>query len=633
MTTDFPSRQTPADFPTPASSPRRKTPWWIPPVVVLGLLALATLLSVLLPSDTPPIGLPRLTFPRIDLTLQTAQHKPAVLLLELGDLPEWHQPSLGELFGATPHVTFCDALTALQIAQHDPNIGGLYLRLTGSTLGWARQEELWDAIDAFRRSGKFVYAYLEFGSEGEYALALAADSIFMPREGLLELNGFAALGLFFPGLLQKLGVEYYVEQFEEYKAAGEPLARRSFSPAARENLRDLLQHRYRRFVSRIEQRRGIPETTLRQRVFRQGLQEPDSLQAWGLIDGIVHETELLTLMARRLQLRDTAQIHKHLLRFGRYLTSSAVRRWKQKAAQRPAIALVYGLGAIVPGKADPWSEPQIAAEDFIKTLRAAADDEDVGAIILRIDSPGGSVLASDAIWTELRRIAQRKPIYASMGDVAASGGYYLALGCDTLIAHPSTLTGSIGVILALPNVAGTLHKLGLEADTVLTNPEAFFAHPFFPYEKAAKQRIHAIAHGIYERFLEKVALRRQMDREQVRKRARGRVWTGEEAWHLGLVDTLGGLSTALALAKQRLAIPEDQPVALRIFPRHKTPWELFLELVNSEETAAEGRSTVAQSVSVLPPRLRSVARYVLQLWHISLREPVMMALPWWMVSQ
>lgn len=628
MAADFPSRQGSPEFPTPPSAPRRKTPWWIPPAVVIGLLLLAVLLNLLLPLDTAPIGLPRLTPPRLEFTFRTTE--PAVLLLELGDLPEWQQPTMGELFGAAPRATFSDALTALQVAQHDKRIRGLYLRLTGSALGWARQEELWDALDAFRRSGKFVYAYLESGSEKDYTLALAADSIFMPREGMLELNGFAALGLFFPGLLQKLGVEFYVEQFEEYKSAGEPFARRSFSPAARENIRDILQHRYRHFISRIEQRRGISETTL-QRVFHQGLQEPDSLQAWGLIDGIAYETEVLNLIARRIQLRDTAQIRKHLMSLGRYLNSTAVRRWKQKAAQRPAIAVVYGLGGIVTGKADPWEGPQIAAEDFIEALRQAADEEAVGAIILRIDSPGGSVLASDAIWTELRRIAQRKPLYASLGDVAASGGYYLALGCDTIVTHPGTVTGSIGVIVALPNVAGTLSKLGLQADTVLSNPEAFFLHPFFPYEKKAKQRIHTIAHGIYQRFLDKVALQRQMDRQQVRERARGRVWTGEEARRLGLVDTLGGLSTAVELAKRRLGIPEEQPVAVHSFPRRKGVWDLLFELLNEQETSAEGRR--AHLVSTLPLQLRPVARYVLQLWQISQSEPVLMALPWWMLLQ
>ncbi|MCS7170295.1 MAG: signal peptide peptidase SppA, partial [Candidatus Kapabacteria bacterium] len=608
---------------------RRRTPWWVPPLVVAVLVAVYVTISLLLPTDIP-FG--RFGFPRI--AAGVAQ-EPSVLILELGDLPEWRQTTWEELFGTAKQATFGETLTALHAAQHDESIRGLYLRFTGSTLGWAMQEELWDAISEFRRSGKFVYAYVEVGGENDYALALAADSLFMPREGYLELNGFAVGTLFYAGFLQKLGISYHVEQFEEYKSAGEPLARRSFSSAARQNLRELLQERYQYLLNRIRERRGISEQDLQQRVFPRGIQRPDSLKAWGLIDSVAYETEVLNLIAHRLELKDTLRIRKRLLSVARYLRSDAVKSWRKRAAARPAVAVVYGMGAIVPGREieNPLIGPAIASEDFIETLREAEREEKVGAIILRIDSPGGSVLASDAIWTELRRIARQKPIYASLGNVAASGGYYLAMGCDTIVSHPATLTGSIGVILALPNFAGTLQKLDLTVDTVLTNPDALFAMPFLPYREREKQRFRELGADVYQNFLQKVALRRGLSVEQVREYARGRVWTGEDAYRRRLVDTLGGLTTAIALAKRRLGVPEDKPVAVQEFPRRKEPiellWELFRVEPDPEERALRSASTVL--FAAIPPQLRSLAQQIFCLWQLSQREPVLMALPWWML--
>ncbi len=238
------------------------------------------------------------------------------------------------------------------------------------------------------------------------------------------------------------------------------------------------------------------------------------------------------------------------------------------------------------------------------------------------------MLASDAIWTELRRVARRKPVYASMSTVAASGGYYIAMGCDTIVAHPATLTGSIGVILALPNLSGTLRKLGIDVDTVESNPEALFAEPFLPYGSREKQRFREWGAEVYQLFLRKVAERRHMDIEQLRQYARGRVWSGQEAYQLRLVDTLGGFSTALALAKRRLGIAPEQPVAIREFPRRKSIWERLLEEF-FEEAESQQVHALYRTVALLPPGSQAPARSLLRLWYMSRREPVLALLPWW----
>lgn len=623
MAADFPTRQAGEEFPTRPQ--QRRTPWWLPPLVVAALLGIYAVLTWLLPDA--------FQLPSVRIEGLGRQEKPSVLMLELGELPEWQPPSWRELFGE-PAVSFREVLRALRAAQDDEAIRGLYLRLTASSLGWARREELREALAEFRARGKFIYAYVDAGSEGDYELALVADSIFVPRGALLMLSGFRTVGFFFPELLRKLGMEYHVEQFEEYKSAGEPLVRRSFSPAARENLHAVLQQRYERFVAWVKERRALDEERLRA-VFAQGLQSPDSLKAWGLIDGVAHETEVLNLIAHRLGLKDSLEVAKRLIPIGRYVRSSAVQRWERKAPSHPVVGIVYAVGAIVPGREQQgvFGEPQVASDAFIEALRQAEQDEEVGAIIVRIDSPGGSVLASDAIWTELRRIAHRKPVYASMSALAASGGYYIAMGCDTIVAHPATLTGSIGVILALPNVAGTLRKLGVDVDTVKANPEALFGNPFLPYGEREKQRFHELGAEVYQLFLQKVAERRRMSLEQLRQYARGRVWSGQEAYQLRLVDTLGSFTTALELAKRRLGIPPERPVAIREFPRRKSFWEALLEDLFERGSQGEGRQlqAVAGMLRVLPGASQRLVCYLGQLWQLSQREPVLLALPWWWI--
>ncbi|MEN3026404.1 MAG: signal peptide peptidase SppA [Chlorobiota bacterium] len=620
MSADFPTRQRDPDFPTQAPPQRRKTPWWIPPLVVAGLAAVYVLLSLLLPRWLPldDLKLPSIT---------TDDREPSVLLLALGSLPEWRQGSVAELFGAPPQATFRETLEALRIAQSDPSIKGAYLRLSLSSTGWAQREELIEALLEFRKSGKFVYAFMEAGDERDFMLAAAVDSIFMPPGGLLKLSGFSVSELFLTGLLEKLGISFHVEQFEEYKSAGEPFVRRSFSLAARRNLLELLQQRYRRFAALVEAQRKVAPSEL-QRLLSKGVHTPDSLRAAGLIDGVVHETELLISLARRIGLKDTLEMRERLLSVARYRDTKPWERWHKRAPSRPAIAIVYASGPIVPGRqSDPFSSPVIAAEDLIEALRKAERDKDIAAIILRVDSPGGSVLGSDAIWTELRRIAQHKPIYASLGPVAASGGYYLAMGCDTIIAHPTTITGSVGVILMLPNYSGTLRKLGITVDTVTSNDGALFADPSLPYPKAQLQRFRELGAEMYRLFLQKVAAQRNMSLEEVRERARGRVWSGEDAYRQRLVDTLGGLSVAINIAKRRLGIPPDQPVAIRDFPEPKDPLELLLEALRGGSSGSALSRLKEAFLELVPQQARTAAQHALQLQELSQREPLLLALP------
>ncbi|MFW6232887.1 MAG: signal peptide peptidase SppA, partial [Bacteroidota bacterium] len=289
---------------------------------------------------------------------------------------------------------------------------------------------------------------------------------------------------------------------------------------------------------------------------------------------------------------------------------------------------------------DAWTnEQQIYSEDFVENLRDAADNDKVKAIILRIDSPGGSVIASEEIWKEVQRVSKEKPVYASMSDIAASGGYYIAMACDTIIAHPSTMTGSIGVIVSLPNFDGTLDKLDITVDTISTGPAAQDLNLMMPFDERQKEKLHIISKNIYQRFVSKAAKARGMDFEEMRSLAKGRVWTGADAKEKNLVDVLGDFGDAINLAKKRIGIEDTMRVYVQIYPRPQDDIEALLKIFGLNETSADADiNTLAARLNIdpmkmtkiwnsLPSSVKKQVVYQTALMDISSRERVMVALP------
>ena len=612
---------------TPTAAPRRKSRWWIVILFLFLFFFFGVIFFI--------VGLFALV--KGPFSEKPVDIKPGsvVELRVRGDLGENLQTApLNLLGGETQSATFLELLNGIQQAAGDDRIRGLYYRSGDLVCGMAKAVEIRDALIDFKESGKFFHAYLDFGGELDYLFASAADSIFMPTEGMLELNGFAIEDIFWKESLDKIGVQFYVEQFEEFKSAGEAYSRTGFSAPARQSLRDLLSQRQEIMIKAISASRKLDPLAV-SAAFNRGVYSADSLLELGFIDAIRSEGGLRDHLLRK-ELQPDSSKKSPLITMAHY-ARSADKSGKQ-VAQGKQIALIYASGVIMPGEEETiplLNEATIASRKFVQYIRQARDNKRIQAIILRIDSPGGSVMASDEIWEEIERTKKVKPIYASMSDVAASAGYYIAMACDTLIAHPASITGSIGVISTIPNVSGALKKIGAHADSLKTTEGALFLNPLYPFAEKDRKKFRQLSANIYQRFVQRVADSRGLSFEEARLLARGRVWTGEAAYAHGLVDTLGGLRTALNLAKRRIGISEDQKVRLRIFPQPQEPWDAFKKLFEQLSNQNAGRSRLETATfaaglpawPLLPEQVRSQLEYLALLHRLGEQERVLAALP------
>lgn len=636
------------DNPTPSSNPippppgagmqppRRRSRGWIIAGVIIGIVVVAIGVFGLM------IGMFLSSFEteqKVDVTDKT------VLVLDLSKgVPEYEPPVAFSFGSEESGPSLRDIVTSIERAKTDENIHGIYIRSGIAVAGMAKLSEVRDALIDFKTSGKFIYAYMEMGTKGGYYLATVADSIIMPQEGMMEFNAFGTSAPFMKGMFEKLGVSFHVEQFEEYKSAAETMNRDRWSEPAKEAIRALLQQRSDVFVDAVSKSRKLASEEVIA-LMNRGLYIPDSLLAHGLIDAMMREAELKERIHRRLNPDDTTA-HPSLktISLAKYVHSFDLNGKDERAEK--SIAIVYASGAISPGKnTNPLDASGIYARTLIRDLRAARDNDNVEAIILRIDSPGGSAFASDEIWAEIREVRKTKPVYASMSDVAASGGYYIAMACDTIIAHPSTITGSIGVIMSIPNFTGSVAKVGITIDTVSLGPSASFMNAGLPLTDGDKKTLRAFGQGIYTRFVQKVAESRKMDTAAARKLARGRVWTGTAAKEAGLVDVLGGLDVAIATAKKRIGVGANDDVNIVLYPKQIDNLSALLKMFGIEkddEDDAEVRTALRSALlskitgtvpaaeqiyRSLPAGTRSQVKHSLQLTELGLTERALMMLP------
>lgn len=624
--------------PSSMNSGRGKTRWWIPLAIVGGLIVLFVACIAVF------IGVVASGISSDKKTVDVRNH--SVLMLDLsGGLPE-HSPALVLPFmGNKRGASLFDVLTAIRRASKDSKIDGIYYRAGGDGIGYAKLAEVRDALLQFKKSGKFIYAFIEVGSKSHYYIASVADSIFMPQEGLLEFTSYGASAPFMKGMFEKLGVDWHVQQYEEYKSAAESFSRTSWSEPAKRELRELLAQRHRMFVDAVSESRKIsPMTVARQ--LDSGLVTSDELLRSKLIDGISMENDLRDRVNARLD-TSSKKLKRGKMRSVSVSQYLEAENGDDAEGANKTIAIVYASGAIGTGKNDdPFGGEGIYPKNLIADLRRAADDDDVEGIILRIDSPGGSVIGSDEIWNEIKQIRAKKPVYASMSDVAASGGYYIAIACDTIIAHPATITGSIGVILAIPNLSGTMQKIGVTMDTVSLGASSNIMNNMMPFSPMFKKRLDDIASPIYHRFVQKVADARKKTFDEARSVAKGRVWTGEAALAEGLIDVSGGLRDAITLMKKRIGVAEDGLVKVKSFPEDLDQIEAILKLFgigDSDEdegqaaaprrvtsmlkSAVSDETAVAHVWKSLPPNMKQHVRHAAALTDIGLREQAMVMLP------
>ncbi len=456
---------------------------------------------------------------------------------------------------------FLDLLSLFALAERDDRIATVVLRIQPLGIGWAKADEIREAFARLRDRGIHVAAHLEiedFSANKAIYVASAADEIFVSPASAVPLVGMAAEYLFLGGFWEKLGIEFEVARAGRYKSAVEVFTERTMSPASREMAMSLLDDTYDRFVEALARGRNLTHDAVLEAIDR-GPVRSQRLEALGLIDGELHLDQLLSRFEGGIvDHADYARIDPRSLGF----------------EAKAEFALIYGTGAVVQGRTGDSplrSSPVFASDTISRAILEAADDSAISAIVLRIDSPGGSALASELIWRAISRAREKgKPVIASFSDVAASGGYYVASGADVIVADPGTLTGSIGVFALRPTIGGLLDKLDIGIDSIVRGRHADFLLSSEKLSPAALARLQTSVLDTYRLFLTRVSDGRGLSIERVDEIGQGRVWTGRQALEKGLVDELGWLYTAVRRAKEAVGLAVTDDVMLVPFPKRKS---------------------------------------------------------------
>ncbi len=466
-----------------------------------------------------------------------------------------------------------DIKSALANAKLDPNIKGVYLDVQYPSVGWATAEEVRDAIVDFKKSKKFVYAYGEVMTEKAYYLASVADKIYLNPAGGMEWNGLSAEYDFYKGTLDKLEIKPLVFRVGEYKSAVEPFFRENMSDANKLQNQVLINNIFDHAIENISKSRNIPVTTLKNLADSLLIDAPQDALKYKLVSHVGYYDEVETALRKELNIKEDDKI--------KFVGLSKYAKAEKQVKEGPSdsrIAIIVGEGAIYSGKS---GDGNIGSETIAEELRKARKDKKVKAVVLRINSPGGSALASDVMWREIQLTRKVKPVIASMSDVAASGGYYMAMGCDKIVAQPNTITGSIGVFSVLFNFENTFkNKLGITFDRVNTNTHADWpsvTRDMTPFEN---DRLQKSTENIYATFTRKAAEGRKMPLAKLQSLASGRVWSGREAKANGLIDEFGGLDKAIQVAAQAAKLKEGE---YRVkFPAQKNVFEQFMNKITGD---------------------------------------------------
>jgi protease-4 len=461
----------------------------------------------------------------------------------------------------------------IERAKEDPKIEGIYLNTSMLMTGFASLQEIRAALLDFRESGKWVVAYADFYSEGAYYLASAADKIYMYPEGQVEFNGLSTEVMFFKKLFDKLEINPQIFRVGDFKSAVEPFMRESLSEENKLQLQSILTSIHGEMLNQIAEARNIPVERLREMADRMQVQDAASAVKLGLLDSLVYDDEMKNELRGRLNLDEEDRVP--LVRYSQYKKTVS-----GYSSSKNEIAVIVADGEIVPGRSD---NGLVGSTTVVDLVRRARTNDNVKAIVLRVNSPGGVFQAADQMWRELVLADETKPVIASMGDYAASGGYYLAMACDTIVAQPTTITGSIGVFSVLFDLSKFLdHKIGITSEEVKTGDVGELitvTRTLTDAEKAIWQRQ---TDNVYETFTRKAAEGRGMNQDNLKKIASGRVWTGAQAKENGLADVLGGFEDAVRIAADRAGVGEDYK--LRYYPQPKPFLERLMGNVEEEVT-------------------------------------------------
>jgi len=473
-----------------------------------------------------------------------------------------------------------DIVKTIEYAKTDNKIKGILLDLQSLGTGVATASVLRDALLDFKESGKFIVANSKYYTQGSYYIASVADKVYLNPFGSVDFHGIAAMVPFFKKMMDKIGVKMQVFYAGDFKSATEPFRRYDMSEKNKLQLREYLEPVYTKYLSDIGESRN--KTVAELRAIADGLKvgNADDAVALGLVDAAAFKDELIADLKERMGLDEKDKLQTVSLS-----DYSRNARKKKDYSIKDKIAVVFAEGSIVVGKGEPGS---IGDDKYTKILRKLRKDDKVKAIVLRVNSGGGSALSSENILREVTLAKEAgKKVVVSMGDYAASGGYYISCGADKIVAEPNTLTGSIGVFMMVVNASQLLNdKLGISFDTVKTTRYSTGLNSFFELSEGEQKMLQASTLDIYEKFLKRVADGRHMTRDDVHKIAQGRIWTGIRAKEIGLVDELGGLDDAIKIAADLSGLEKYRPT---YFPKMKEPLQQFIEELTGKDEGISAR--------------------------------------------
>lgn len=514
-------------------------------------------------------------------------------------------------FEPKPSVGLNDILESLENAAADDKIKGIYLDVQSIPAGMATVEEIRNALLEFKESGKWIVAYSEIYTQKAYYVASVADEIWLNPEGMLEWKGLGAQMMFLKGMFEKLEVEPQIIRYGKFKSAIEPLILDKMSEANRLQTMTYMSDLWNKMLSGISAERGKSVEELDGFAQKATIQNAEDALENGLVDELLYKDQVITNLRAKLEIEDEDEKINYI-GLGKYKDAPAAKKEDEEVTKKEKIAVIYAVGSIEGGEGD---DETIGSEKISSEIRKARKDDKIKAIVLRVNSPGGSALASDVMWREIVLAKQEKPVVVSMGDVAASGGYYISCAADSIFAQPNTITGSIGVFGVLWNAKKMINnKLGIMVDTVKTNQFADLGTPFRALTETERDIIQNGVNEIYTDFISKVAEGRGMKVEDVDSIGQGRVWSGEDALEIGLVDKLGGIEDAIACAA-RMAEVENYRVLE--YPEQKDPFQQFME-----ELSGQGAD------ALLKYRLGEYAKYVKDVEELMNMQGVQARLPY-----
>ncbi len=533
-----------------------------------------------------------------------------VLQFNLSGLVTEHFPrdAFGKEFeGASSQMH--DIRKALAMAKVDDRIRGIYLRVSLPQIGWAKSQELRNLLLDFKESGKFITAFMDFCNEKSYYLALAADEIYLQPHSLAEFNGFAAEIPFLKRMFNKVGAEPQVENIGKYKSAGDIYKRESMTPAHREVTQNLLDDIFEEFTETVSQQRGINKGEFVAAI-NKGIHSSEGAFEFNLVDSLSYEANTIELLKKKVYGENNEGKNLRMMSLSRYAKIPYAEVGLDGGSK---VALIYAIGGIVSGSDshDPLRGRNMGSRSITRHLRSAKKNKSIKAVVIRVDSPGGSSIASDEIWSEINSVRKIKPVVISMSDLAASGGYWMSMDADAIVAQPLTITGSIGVVLTLFDLSDTYGKLGINWEIVKKG-----THADMPTDKRAMTdeewtTFKKMSREVYDVFVQKVADGRDKSWDEIDQIAQGRIWTGEDALKLGLVDSLGGLEVALEIAKEKSGIAEETKTQWLVYPQPKGFLESVFERLGARAAGLLSRNNQDLALfRTLAPETKSILKQI-----------------------